>query len=274
MPFEYAIVIHNVCGITLSAVFLLYTILNIKTKNYKQYVPHLKGMMPMLIAQAKYYIYGVFKGHPHPFETNPDAKPIIDAACGAGKSLIISAVADRIIQQNPGGGAVLVVTHRAELVKQNHAKLPAHLRGTIFSASVGKKDLTGQVIFANIQSIQKQWHKMPKFQAVLIDEAHFAAKAYAEFVEKITAKQSPGARIIGLTATPYNGAGVWLHMLPAHRIFTGLACEVGIGDDAGSDQVLDAIRRDSNLVPDTHPAARWLLGRDDWVRAVPHREAV
>lgn len=40
------------------------------------------------------------------------------------------------------------------------------------------------------------------------------------------------------------------------------------------DQVLDAIRRDSNLVPDTHPAARWLLGRDDWVRAVPHREAV
>ena len=74
MPFEYAIVIHNVCGITLSAVFLLYTILNIKTKNYKQYVPHLKGMMPMLIAQAKYYIYGVFKGHPHPFETTPDAK--------------------------------------------------------------------------------------------------------------------------------------------------------------------------------------------------------
>jgi DNA repair protein RadD len=158
------------------------------------------------------------------------AAPIVAAATGSGKSVIISALADRLIQENPGAGRVLVATHRAELVEQNHAKLPHHLRGTIYSASVGKKDATGQVIFANIQSIQKQWHKMPRFQAVLIDEAHFAAKAYAEFVEKIRSKQSPGARVIGLTATPYNGSGVWLHMLPEHRIFSGVACEVGIGE--------------------------------------------
>lgn len=162
-------------------------------------------------------------------ETNPDAKPIVDAACGAGKSLIISAVADRIIQQNPGGGAVLVVTHRAELVKQNHAKLPAHLRGTIFSASVGKKDLTGQVIFANIQSIAKKWSKLPTLVAVLIDECHVASKMYIEFITKIQ-KVSHGVRVIGFTATPFNGAGVWLHMLKEHRIFTGSCGKVGIGE--------------------------------------------
>ena len=158
-----------------------------------------------------------------------DAAPIVAAATGSGKSVIISALADRLIQENPGAGRVLVATHRAELVEQNHAKLPHHLKGTIFSASVGKKDLSGQVIFANIQSIQKQWHKLPKLQAVLIDESHFAAKGYADFIANIK-KPNPDIRVIGLTATPFNGSGVWLHMLPEHRIFSGVACEVGIGE--------------------------------------------
>lgn len=74
MPFEYAIVAHNICGILLSLVFLFYLIFNIKTKNYKQYIPHFKGMLPTLIIQAKYYIYGVFKGHPHPYETTLEQK--------------------------------------------------------------------------------------------------------------------------------------------------------------------------------------------------------
>ena len=157
------------------------------------------------------------------------ARPIVDAACGAGKSLIISAVADRILKQNPKGGAVLVVTHRAELVKQNHAKLPAHLRGTIYSASVGKKDMSGQVIFANIQSIIKRWHKLPTLSAILIDECHVASKMYAEFIANVLTV-SANVRIIGFTATPFNGGGVWLHMLKEHRIFTGTCGKVGIGE--------------------------------------------
>jgi len=157
------------------------------------------------------------------------AAPIVDAACGAGKSLVISALADRLIRENPKAGRVLVVTHRAELVRQNHDKLPAHLRGSIFSASVGRKDMTGDVIFANIQSVQKQWHKLPKLQAVLIDECHVASKMYAEFLDNVR-KVSPNIRVIGLTATPFNGAGVWLHMLPEHRIFSGISARVGIGE--------------------------------------------
>lgn len=70
MPFEYAIVAHNVCGITLSGVFLFYLIFNIKTKNYKQYIPHLKGMIPKMKLQLRYYLFGVFKGEPHPFHTS------------------------------------------------------------------------------------------------------------------------------------------------------------------------------------------------------------
>lgn len=162
-------------------------------------------------------------------EQSEDAAPIVAAACGAGKSIIISVIADALLRAGRTVGRVLVVTHRAELVAQNHDKLPRHLKGSIFSATIGKKDVTGDVIFANIQSIQRQWHKLPKLQAILIDECHVASKGYAEFIANVK-RVSPQVRVIGLTATPYSGAGVWLHMLPEHRIFTGISSEVGIGE--------------------------------------------
>ncbi len=74
MPFEYAIVTHNVCGILLSVVFLYYLYFNIKTRNYKQYIPQLRGAKEMYLKQLRYYLYGVFKGEPHPFETTPENK--------------------------------------------------------------------------------------------------------------------------------------------------------------------------------------------------------
>lgn len=162
-------------------------------------------------------------------DNHDDAAPIVSAATGSGKSVIIGALADAIIGRSPAMGKVLVVTHRAELVAQNHDKLPRHLKGAIFSASLGKKSVAGDVIFANIQSITRAWHKLPRLQAILIDECHVASKLYAEFIENVK-KVSPHARVVGLTATPFNGLGVWLHMLPRHRIFTGICVEVGIGE--------------------------------------------
>lgn len=162
-------------------------------------------------------------------DNHDDAAPIVSAATGSGKSVVVSALADELLTRSPGAGRVLVATHRAELVQQNHAKLPRHLKGSIYSASLGKKDLHGQVIFANVQSIQKNWTKLPRIQALLIDEAHFASKGYFDFIENVR-KVSPHMRTIGLTATPYSGSGVWLHMLPKHRIFSGISVEVGIGE--------------------------------------------
>lgn len=162
-------------------------------------------------------------------ERSDTAAPIVSAACGAGKSIIISVIADALMRAGGAHGRVLVVTHRAELVAQNHDKLPRHLKGSIFSATIGKKDTTGDVIFANIQSIQRQWHKLPKLQAILIDECHVAGKMYAEFIANVR-RVSPDVRVVGLTATPFDGRGVWLHMLPEHRIFSGISSEVGIGE--------------------------------------------
>ncbi len=74
MPFEIAMIAHNVAGITLSVVFLFYVVNNIISKNYKQYVPKIKNANKDLIKQARYYIYGIFKGEPHPFDVDEENK--------------------------------------------------------------------------------------------------------------------------------------------------------------------------------------------------------
>ena len=47
---------------------------DIKTKNYKFYIPEFRGLTRKLKLQTRYYIYGVFKGEPHPFDVNEQNK--------------------------------------------------------------------------------------------------------------------------------------------------------------------------------------------------------
>lgn len=74
IPFPVAIQMHNVCGIMLTLSYLLFVVGNFITGNYKQYIPPMKGLVPRLIKQARYYSYGIFKNEPHPFETSKDNK--------------------------------------------------------------------------------------------------------------------------------------------------------------------------------------------------------
>ncbi len=74
MPFDLAMKTHNIAGIILSLIFLFYTIFNITSGNYKHYIPKLKNIFSRLINQALYYIYGVFKGEPHPYHTTAKMK--------------------------------------------------------------------------------------------------------------------------------------------------------------------------------------------------------
>lgn len=155
-------------------------------------------------------------------EDNPEACPILWAGTGTGKSVMGAALSSSL-------GRTLVITHRAELVKQNHAKLPKNMKGSIFSSGLGKKDASGEIIFAGIQTIRNHWHKLPKLDAVLIDECHVFSRAYDELMGKIR-KTSPKARLLGMTATPFDGRGVWLHMLEKHRLFSHIAAEIPVGE--------------------------------------------
>ena len=154
----------------------------------------------------------------------PDSAPTLVIPTGGGKSLVSAALANHYAKQ----GNVLIVTFRKELVAQTAEEMPRHLNVSVFSAGVGRKETKGPIIVAGIQSIRKNWFKLPRIHTIIIDEIHWGNAAYNEFVESIR-KQSPHVRLIGMTATPFDGKGVHLHMLK-QPLTTGVCAEVSMGE--------------------------------------------
>lgn len=74
MPFQISMVSHNIAGILISIIYIFYFIRNIKSGNYKHYIPKLKGFIGRMKIQGQYYISGIFNNEPHPFETNEELK--------------------------------------------------------------------------------------------------------------------------------------------------------------------------------------------------------
>lgn len=74
IPFNIAIITHNISGILLSLNYLFFFIFNIISKNYKHYIPHLKGLWNRLYLQARFYALGIFIGEHHPFEPTTEGK--------------------------------------------------------------------------------------------------------------------------------------------------------------------------------------------------------
>lgn len=74
MSFDTAISLHNASGILLSLNYLLFFLGNLFTGNYKQYLPVIKGIINRLITQARFYMFGIFKNEPHPYESTKENK--------------------------------------------------------------------------------------------------------------------------------------------------------------------------------------------------------
>lgn len=62
MPFQMAVVVHTTAALVLLLVWLFATFWLFTTGTWRQFVPRLEG----LIAVARFYGYGVFKGEEHP----------------------------------------------------------------------------------------------------------------------------------------------------------------------------------------------------------------
>jgi len=155
--------------------------------------------------------------------------PLISAATGSGKSVMAAALCEELGKLS--SGMILLLTHRKELILQDHDKLPHHLKAGIYSAGVGKKQLR-KITVASFQSIRRQAAKLPRVDWIIIDEADYAGAGYREFIDTVR-ESNPDVRVIGMTATPFLGDAnrTALHLLPADkRIFTGICAEVGIGE--------------------------------------------
>ncbi|MGB1321445.1 MAG: DEAD/DEAH box helicase [Vibrio gallaecicus] len=129
---------------------------------------------------------------------------------GAGKSLVIAELA-RLAK-----GRVLVLAHVKELVEQNHAKYEGYdLKGSIFSAGLGRKETDQQVVFASVQSVVRNLDSFSnQFSLLVIDECHRVPDEKGSSYQKVIShlrENNPGIKVLGLTATPYRLGMGWIY---------------------------------------------------------------
>lgn len=74
MRFDLAVAFHNYCGILLSINYFLFLFSNIVTGNVRHYYFRIKGYIGLLLKQANYYAFGIFKGQTPPFPINETRK--------------------------------------------------------------------------------------------------------------------------------------------------------------------------------------------------------
>jgi len=133
--------------------------------------------------------------------------PVICAATGTGKSLIIASLIERLLKAN-NGIRIMVATHVAELLEQNAGKLKAIMPDAdigIYSAGLGTRDITNNIVFAGIQSVYRA-KEIGTFQVLIVDEAHTIsrknASMWGNLIERLKSTY-PKLKIIGLSATPF-----------------------------------------------------------------------
>lgn len=159
--------------------------------------------------------------------------PLIVAPTGAGKSLIIAKIIEDALEFPET--KILMLTHVAELIKQNAEELIGilpHVDLGFYSASLGQKRLDRQVTFAGIQSIwQRAFDMIPAPDLVVIDEAHLVPKnsetRYGKFLADLKVC-NPNVKIVGLTATPYRLDSGYLHKGDG-ALFDGIAYDIPVG---------------------------------------------
>jgi DNA repair protein RadD len=129
-----------------------------------------------------------------------EKKPfIIQAATGAGKSLIIAEICHQINEP------ILILQPSKEILEQNYQKLLSYdpdIDAGIYSASKGRKEIK-KFTFATIGSIYKKPDEFKHFQYVVIDECHGVNPKNLNGMLTSFLRKIECTKVCGLTATPY-----------------------------------------------------------------------
>ncbi len=72
--YSWAVTIHNIAGIILVFLFLIWLIASLYTRRIAHYLMRRHEIYPGLIVQARYYIFDIFRNRPHPYSASIDNK--------------------------------------------------------------------------------------------------------------------------------------------------------------------------------------------------------
>ncbi len=99
---------------------------------------------------------------------------------------------------------VLWIQHRDKLTSQNADTFKecagSHVHVSIFDSKY--KNISGDVIFGMVQTVANYIEHMPKFDMVVIDEAHHCPSSTYIKIVKAVRKKNPDVILFGMTATP------------------------------------------------------------------------
>jgi len=191
------------------------------------------------------HLYTWWTQHPGAAET-----PICVMPTGSGKSVVIAELARLLFDTWPDEHPrTVVLVPSKELAEQNAAKLvamlPSHIRVGYYSASLGRKVPDADVIVATIGSIYRDAHLLGVVRCVVIDECHMVNPDGAEvgrFRQFLTALARLCAfRVVGFTATPFRGNGVWLTD-GEDPLFTGIASSIPVQELLDSNHLAPLVR--------------------------------
>jgi len=181
--------------------------------------------MSLVGVQSRAYqdraIESIFAGWERPLLTHPDGRTtgrgeLLWAATGAGKTIIMARVGERLARERTTPPNVLVLQHREELVAQNKAKFCRVNRGWDVGEYSGDtkrfarpSGYDGAITFATAQSLSrpKALQRMPAFDVVIADEAHHAPADTWQVILGRAIQLNPAVRLLGLTATPERADG-------------------------------------------------------------------
>ncbi len=69
-----AVTVHNVLGFVLLANAFLALFYHLVTGEIRQFLPEPRDFLTLAVSQARYYLRGIFRREPHPFERSPTRK--------------------------------------------------------------------------------------------------------------------------------------------------------------------------------------------------------
>jgi len=136
--------------------------------------------------------------------------PVVVMPTGSGKSYTMGLFIEGMRTRHPEMNLrFMVCAHVKELLSQNAAAIIEAAPTTsvgIYSASLGKRRTTDNVIVGGIASIFRKATQFGAFAFMIIDECHLvnpkAKGMYMQFIAALL-EINPAMRIIGLTATPW-----------------------------------------------------------------------
>jgi DNA repair protein RadD len=116
---------------------------------------------------------------------------------GSGKSLIIANIVKQLAEPT------IIFQPSKEILEQNLSKLQAYgYRGAVYSASKGRTEV-GDITFATIGSVVNKSDLFTNFPYVIVDECHLVNSKEGMYKTFLGEMEKAGAKILGLTATPY-----------------------------------------------------------------------